>query len=195
MMLGSQYMKKLLFLSTFIFILTSCGSPSPEEELASAEQKKEELVELLQTETVALERNKQRLEIIENEISQAETSQGDENIQAYITVIEDYSASLVDELEALGTAVEAVRQEGGAGDVDGDIDAIIRNIEDTISTYESEVSELELNDTLMRRHNSIQLAHEEFPRALEVIRNGAEENNLDTMEEGISALNDISEFY
>lgn len=188
-------MKKLLFLSIFIFILTSCGSPSPEEELASAEQKKEELVELLQTETVALERNKQRLEIIENEISQAETSQGDENIQAYITVIEEYSASLIDELEALGTAVEAVRQEGGAGDVDGDIDAIIRNIEDTISTYESEVSEIELNDTLMRRHNSIQLAHEEFPRALEVIRNGAEENNLDTMEEGISALNDISEFY
>lgn len=185
-------MKKLLLISTFIFILTSCGRPSPEEELASAEQKKEELVELLQTESVALERNKQRLEIIENEISQAETSQGDENIQAYITVIDEYSASLVDELEALGTVIEKIRQEG---EVDGDIDSIIRNIEDTISTYESEVSEIELNETLMRRHNSIQLAHEEFPQALEIIRNGAEENNLATMEEGISALNDISEFY
>ncbi|MCD2136906.1 hypothetical protein [Salinicoccus halitifaciens] len=188
-------MKKLLFISTFIFILTSCGGPSPEEELASAEQQKEELVEVLQTETVELERNKQRLEIIENEISQAETSQSDENVQAYITVIEDYSASLTEELEALGSVIEEIRQEGDVDEADDDIESIIRNIEDTISTYESEVSDIELNETLMRRHNSIQLAHEEIPQALEAIRNGAEDNNLSIIEEGISALNDVSEFY
>lgn len=195
MMLGSQHMKKLLFISTFIFILTSCGGPSPEDELASAEQQKEELVEVLQTESVELERNKQRLEIIENEISQAETSQNDENVQTYITVIDEYSASLTGALEALGTVIEEIRQDGDIDEVDDDIDSIIRNIEDTISTYESEVSDIELNDTLMRRHNSIQLAHEEIPQALEVIRNGAEDNNFSIIEEGISALNDVSEFY
>lgn len=188
-------MKKLFFISIFIIILTACGSPSPEEELASAEQQREELGEMLQTESVELERNRERLEILENEISQVETSQNDENVQAYMTIVEVYSSSLVSELESLGTLIDEARETEDFSEVQDDFETIIQDIEETISTYEEAVSEIELNETLMRRHNSLQLAHEEFPAALGVIRSGAEENDLNSIEEGASALNGISEFY
>lgn len=195
MMLGSQSMKKILLISTFILILTSCGSPSPEEQLASAEEEKEELVEMLQTESVELERNKQRLKIIENEISQAETSQNDEHVQAYIEIVDEYSSSLVNELESLGVLFNAAQENEDFSEMNNDIDAIIGNINETISTYESEVSEIELNETLLRRHNSLELAHEEIPAALDEIKSGTVNDDLESIEQGISALNDISEYY
>ncbi|WP_415735707.1 hypothetical protein [Lacicoccus alkaliphilus] len=179
----------------FIIILTACGSPSPEEELASAEQQREELGEMLQTESVALERNRERLEILENEISQVETSQNDEDVQAYMAIVEEYSSSLISELESLGTLIEEARQTEELSEVQDDIEIIIQDIEETIDTYEEEVIEIELNETLMRRHNSLQLAHEAFPAALAHIKNGAEDDNMDGVEEGVSALNGISEFY
>lgn len=188
-------MKNLIFLFTFILMLGSCGSPSAEEELSSAEAEKEELEELLQTETVKLERNSIKLETLENEISQAETSQNDDNVQLYIDIVDDYTTSLVNEFEALNTLINEDKNADDYSSLNENIDSIIQNIDETIGTYDAEVSNLELNETLMRRHNSLEVAHADMSGALEQIKTGAENNNSETIKEGITALNSISEFY
>lgn len=188
-------MKNLIFLFTFIFILASCGSPSVEEQLSTAEAEKEELEELLQTETVKLERNSIKLETLENEISQAETSQNDDNVQLYIDTIGEYTSSLVTELEALNKLIQKDNGTDNYNNLNENIDSIIQNIDETISTYETEVANLELNETLMRRHNSMEVAHADMSSALEQIKTGAANNDTETVKEGITALNSISEFY
>ncbi|WP_462420745.1 hypothetical protein [Salinicoccus sp. Marseille-QA3877] len=188
-------MKNLIFLFTFSFILASCGSPSAEEQLSSAEAEKEELEELLQTETVKLERNSMKLETLENEISQAETSQNDENVQLYIDTIDEYTKSLVTELESLNQMINEDYSSDNYNNLNENIDTIIENIDDIISTYETEVNNLELNETLMRRHNSLEVAHADMTGALEQIKTGAANNDNKTVQDGITALNSISEFY
>lgn len=188
-------MKKSIFLFTVIFTLASCGSPSAEEQLSSAETEKEELEELLQTETVKLERNSMKLETLENEISQAETSQNDDNVKQYIDIVDEYSNSLVAELESLNSLIQKDSGSDNYNNLNENIDPIIQNIDDTISTYESEVGNLELNETLMRKHTSLDVAHADMTGALEQIKTGAANNDTKAVKEGITALNSISEFY
>lgn len=188
-------MKKLTFLFTIIFILASCGGPSAEDELSSREAEKEELEELLQTETVKLERNSIKLETLENEISQAKTSQNDDNVELYIDLVDEYTSSLVDELESLNQLIKEDNDSDNYNNLNENIDGIIQNIDEIISTYETGTGNLELNETLLRRHNSLEVAHADMTEALEQIKTGAANNDAQTVQDGTTALNNISEFY
>ena len=93
---------------------------------------------------------------------------------------------------------ELIQEDSGTenyNNLNDNIDSIIQNIDETISTYETEVSSLELNETLLRRHNSLEVAHADMSGALEQIKTGAANNDTETVQEGIASLNSISEFY
>lgn len=188
-------MKKLTMPILALLLLSACGNNSPEDQLMQAEEHKKELESMLQTEEVKFQRNTLKLEALEDSISQHQHDGSDESVNAYVRIVEDYSAVLKEELDHLSTLVVAAKENNDLSQINDEIDTIIDNVNDAISAYDESTGNIELNESLDRKHNELQIANSELPEALESIKNSAEAGSMEALDEGLEMLNNVSEYY
>lgn len=188
-------LKKITIPLLTLLILSACGNESTEEQLQEAEAHKEELESVLQTEEVTFQRNTLKLESLEDSISQIESEGDNEAVTEYVNAVETYANALQGQIDHLTEIVGQAKEEDDLDPVNDEIDSIIDNVENTIQSYDEDTSELELNESLERKHNELQLANRELPQALESIKNGASSGSMEAMDEGLDMLNDVSEYY
>lgn len=188
-------MKRLTYILLPIVLLASCGSPSAEKQLSAAEDRKEELQGVLQTEEVDVQKNTLRLEALEEDISKMQSVIGNSDIEEYVSVVGDYSETVENELTQLSELVKKAKNEEELSVISKDIDEISSKINKAISSYEGSVEGLELNEYLKRQHSSLQLANEEIEGALQSVKNGADAGSMEAVDEGIKQFNNASEYY
>lgn len=188
-------MKRLTYILLPIFLLTACGGPSVEEQLAAAEDRKEELQGLLQTEEVNVQKNTLRLDALEEDISKMQSVIGNSDIDEYVSIVGEYSNTLEKELEKLDSLVKKAKSEQDLSIISKDIDEISSKITEAISSYENAVENVELNEYLKRQHSSLQLANDEIESALHTVKNGAEASSMEAVNNGIEQFNSASEYY
>lgn len=188
-------MKRLIYILLPIVLLSACGSPSAEEQLSAAEEKKEELQGVLQTEEVNVQKNKLRFDALEEDISKMQSVIGNSDIDEYVSTVGDYSETLEQELADLSTLVKKAKKKEDLSIISEDIDGISTDIKEAVSSYESSVEGLKLNEYLKRQHNSLQLANDELEGALQSIENGADAGSMEAVDEGIKQFNSASEYY
>lgn len=178
-----------------IVMLAGCGSPSAEEQLSSAEEKKEELQGILQTEEVNVQKNKLRLDALEEDISKMQSIIGNSDIDEYVQVVSEYSGTLEKELTDLSETVQKAKEEDDLSVISKDIDDISSSISEAAGKYEKAAEGLELNEYLKRQHSSLKLANDEIEGALQSIKNGADSESMEAVDEGLSQLNSASEYF
>ncbi|KKK35536.1 hypothetical protein WN59_01510 [Salinicoccus sediminis] len=188
-------MKRSIKILLPIVMLAGCGSPSAEEQLSSAEEKKEELQGVLQTEEVNVQKNKLRLDALEEDISKMQSVIGNSDIDEYVQVVGEYSGTLEKELTGLSEAVQKAKEEDDLSVISKDIDDISSSISEAADNYEKAAEGLELNEYLKRQHSSLKLANDEIEGALQSIKNGADSESMEAVDEGLAQLNSASEYY
>src|SRR5699024_1780458 len=188
-------MKRSLKILIPIVMLAGCGSPSAEEQLSSAEEKKEELQSVLQTEEVNVQKNKLRLDALEEDISKMQSVIGNSDIDEYVQIVSEYSGTLEKELTGLSEAVQKAKEEDDLSVISKDIDDISSSINEAAGSYEKAVDGLELNEDLKRQHSSLKLANDAIEGALQSIKTGADSCSMEPVEEGLGQLIKASEYY
>lgn len=188
-------MKRSIYILLPIIILSACGSPSAEEQLSKAEDRKEELQGVLQTEEVNLQKNTLRLEALEEDISKMQSVIGNSDIDEYVSVVGDYSGTLEKELTELSKLIQKAKEEKDLSIISKDIEEISSRITETINNYENSAGNLELNEYLKRQHSSLLLANDEIQSALQSVKNGADAGSMEAVDEGVKQFNNASEYY
>lgn len=188
-------MKRSIYILLPILLLSACGSPSAEEQLSEAEDRKAELQGVLQTEEVNVQKNTLRLDALEEDISKMQSVIGNSDIDEYVSIVGEYSGTLEKELANLSALIQKAKEEKDLSIISEDMDGINSRIKDAMGTYESSAKGLELNDYLKRQHSSLQLANDEIESALQSVENGADAGSMEAVEEGIQQLNSASEYY
>lgn len=188
-------MKKFTIPIITVLLLSACGRDTPEDQLMSAEEHKKELESTLQTEEVKFQRNTLKLESLEDSISQLQNDGSSESVNAYVSIVEDYAGVLKSEMDTLSLLITESKEDNDLSPVNDGIDTIINNVNQAINDYEEQIGEIDLNESLERQHNELQLANSELPEALESIKNAAAAGSMEALDESIQMLNSVSEYY
>src|SRR5699024_11191117 len=188
-------MKRSLKILIPIVMLAGCGSPSAEEQLSSAEEKKEELQSVLQTEEVNVQKNKLRLDALEEDISKMQSVIGNSDIDEYVQIVSEYSGTLEKELTGLSEAVQKAKEEDDLSVISKDIDDISSSINEAAGNYEKAGEGLELNEYLKRQHSAQKQGNDEIEGALQSTKNRTDSGSMDAVDEGLGQLNNAREYY
>lgn len=188
-------MKRLIYIPLVALGLSACGSPSIEEELASANDRNEELQSILQTEEVALQKNTQRLQALEDDISKIQSVISNPDIDAYVDIVTDYSKAMQDGLSELDALLTDNADEEDLSSMDEAYEDISENLTEAIEAYRDDASNVELDDYLDRQHSAIELANEDILGALNMIGNGISASDQNLLDQGIEQLRNANEYY
>ncbi|GAB3071808.1 hypothetical protein ACFOU0_07870 [Salinicoccus sesuvii] len=188
-------MKRIIYVPLIALGLSACGSPSVEEELASANDRNEELQSILQTEEVTLQKNTQRLQALEDDISKIQSVISNPDIDAYVETVTDYSQAMQEGLSELDTLLADNADKEDLSSMEDAYGDISENLTEAIETYRDDVAKVELDDYLNRQHSAIELANEDILGALNTIGTGISASDRDLLDQGLDQLRDANEYY
>lgn len=183
-----------LNLSAMILILLAagCSNSSPEEMLTEQEEYKSEIESLLQTEQVRNQQLTLHLENLETQIVNFERDRDNPNVEKYVNIVTVYANDITKNLNKMNEHIVAYRgnEALNIGDVVKTRDAIV----DTVETYSTAVSELELTEVLEREHSNIVLANEEITKAINQITDALAAEDETLLNEAIERLQSATEY-
>lgn len=185
-------MKLRLSTTLLVLLAAGCSSATPEETLIQQEEYKSELEGLLQTEQVRNQQLTLHLENLETQIVNFERDRDNPNVEDYVNIVTTYAADITENLNELDNHIAEYRNDEQLdnGDIVNTRDAVI----ETIDTYDSAVSDLELTEVLEREHSNVVLANTEITEAVGQIADAlaAEDNTL--LNESIERLQQATEY-
>ncbi|MCG1009032.1 hypothetical protein J4760_03075 [Salinicoccus sp. ID82-1] len=188
-------MKRMIYIPLVALGLSACGDPSIEEELASANDRNEELQSILQTEEVALQKNTQRLEALEEDISKMQSVISNPDIDAYVDIVTDYSDAMKQGLSDLDTLLSDNADAQDLSTMNASFEEIEKSLAEAIEAYRDGATSVELDEYLVRRHSAIQLANEDILAALDSIGNGISASDQNLLDQGLVQLRNAHEYY
>lgn len=185
-------MKLKLSAMILILLAAGCSNSSPEETLTKQEEYKSELEGLLQTEQVRNQQLTLHLENLETQIVNFERDRDNPNVEKYVDIVTVYAGSITESLNDMNEHIAAYRgnEELNTGDVVKTRDAIA----DTVETYDTAVSELELTEVLEREHSNVVLANEEITEAVNQITDALAAEDDELLNEAIERLQSATEY-
>ncbi|MFC3418133.1 hypothetical protein ACFOLA_01260 [Salinicoccus hispanicus] len=188
-------MKRMIYIPLVALGLSACGDPSIEEELASANDRNEELQSILQTEEVALQKNTQRLEALEEDISKMQSVISNPDIDAYVDIVTDYSKAMKKGLSDLDALLSDNADTEDLSTMDQEFEEISESLTGAIEDYRDGSSNVELDEYLERQHSAIQLANEDILGSLDTIGNGISMSDQNLLDQGLEQLRNAHEYY
>lgn len=186
-------MKRMVSIILSLVFLSACSGNPVEQDLKEANERNEELKRLLQTEEVSLQKNTQRLENLKQEISKMKEIRGNPDISKYVQVIETYASEMESSFDRLDEMIKA--NDDSLQSIQTDFKEVEKQISRTIEDYNDDTADVELDDYLKRRHESIRLANDEILAAIDTLNRGMENDDPDLFKEGINQLKQVNEYY
>ena len=185
-------MKIKLSAMILILLAAGCSNSSPEESLIEQEEYKSELEGLLQTEQVRNQQLTLHLENLETQIVNFERDRDNPNVEKYVEIVSAYATGITENLSKMNEYIAAYRanEQLNTGDIVKTRDAVI----DTVDTYDTAVSELELTDVLEREHSNVVLANEEVTEAVSQIADALAAEDDTLLNEAIERLQSATEY-
>lgn len=185
-------MKLKLSAMILILLAAGCSNSSPEESLTRQEEYKSELEGLLQTEQVRNQQLTLHLENLDTQIVNFERDRDNPNVEKYVEIVTAYASGITENLNKMNEHIAAYRanDELNTGDIVKTRDAVA----DTVDTYDTAVSELELTDVLEREHSNIVLANEEITEAVKQIADALAAEDDAVLNEAIERLQSATEY-
>ncbi|MFB9859942.1 hypothetical protein ACFPFV_11095 [Salinicoccus siamensis] len=186
-------MKRMTSIILSVMFLSACSGNPVEQDLKEANERNEELKRLLQTEEVSLQKNSQRLENLEQEISKMKEIRGNPDISKYVQDIESYASEMESSFDELDKMIR--ENEESPQNLQSNFKEVEKQISRTIEDYNDETTDVELDDYLKRRHESILLANDEILAAIDILNRGIENDDSDLFKEGLDQLKQVNEYY